>query len=453
MNVRDSEALAALLSQRGHQQVFREEDAEALIVNTCSVRGKAEEKAIGKLRLLVRDKKNMPGRKVGAVGCMVQRLQNAIFEEVPGLDFALGTRMLDGMPDVFDSLEAGKVEILKVDESINRKQVVKSHLDRGPAAFVNVMLGCNMNCTYCIVPSVRGREWSRPGNDVVDEVRALAERGVREVTLLGQSVMSYGRVNRVWPENYQSAHGWRAPFPRLLEAVAAVDGIERVRFTSGHPSGCSVELCEAVAALPEVCEHLHLPLQSGSDRILKLMQRGYTAGKYLEAVSRLKSRNPGIAVTTDIIVGFPSEKERDFRKTRELMEEIEFDNAFIFKYSPRPGTGAAGLDDDVTEQEKMMRNKILLADQDRRVKKINRGLVEKKVEVLVEGVSKRNSDRWSGRTRTNKVAVFDNWPGHRDGEIVQMRVDKVTASALYCSCCADAGQQLCVAAGETGGSE
>ncbi len=439
MNVRDSGAIAATLKEHGYEQALSEQDADVVIVNTCSVREKAEEKAIGKLRLLVRDRESGPGpaRKIGATGCMIQRLGHRIFEKVPGLDFALGTRVVGQTPAVLKAVEQGSGPVLQIDEDLKDTNVVASHPKEGSCAFVNIMLGCNMNCSYCIVPSVRGREWSRPAIDILQEIRALASAGVQEVTLLGQSVMAYGRANTVFDPEHKSTRGYAEPFPRLLEMVAELGGIRRIRFTSGHPSGCSEELAGAVADIPEVCEHVHLPLQSGSDRILRLMRRGYNVGKYMQAVERLKSRCPDVAITTDIIVGFPSETETDFERTRKLMDRVGFDNAFIFKYSHRPGTAASDMEDDVPEEEKLRRNKILLVDQDRRVAEINAELEGREVEVLVEGVSKRNPDRMSGRTRANKIALFDRTAEMNKGRVANVRVERSTPSALYC--CAGKG--------------
>ncbi|MFW6152539.1 MAG: tRNA (N6-isopentenyl adenosine(37)-C2)-methylthiotransferase MiaB [Verrucomicrobiota bacterium] len=434
MNMRDSGAMAAILKENGHKPANSEQDADVVIVNTCSVREKAEEKAIGKLRLLVRDRESgsAPNRKIGAAGCMIQRLKQKIFDEVPGLDFALGTRMTVHLPRMIEALTEGSEPVYLIDSELQGTDLVSSHPEEGSSAFINIMLGCNMNCSYCIVPSVRGREWSRPAGDIVKEVEVLARSGVREVILLGQSVMAYGRANRVFEAAYSPSLGYTEPFPRLLDLIAQVDGISRIRFTSGHPSGCSEELARAVAEIPAVCEHVHLPLQSGSARILKLMRRGYNVEKYMAAVNNLKSRNPGIAITTDIIVGFPSETDEDFEKTRKLMDIAGFDNAFIFKYSPRPHTDAFEMKDDVPEEEKLRRNKLLLADQDRRVTEINNRLIGQEVEVLVEGVSKRNNRRMSGRTRSNKVALFDRTSETREGELIRMKVERSTPSALYC---------------------
>lgn len=432
MNERDTEAVGALLVRHGHSVATEESLAGLVIVNTCSVRGKAEAKALGKLGLLVAGKRHNPDRIVGSTGCMVQRLGESVFDKVPGLDFAVGPNRLPMIPAIIDLVKAGKGPVLDVGSERGREaDVLTGHADSGVSAFVNILLGCNRRCSYCIVPAVRGAEWSRSAESVVAEVKGLAAGGVKEVTLLGQSVLSYGRSNAVWPAEEAPSCGYREPLIRLLAAVDAVPGIERVRFTSGHPSGCSTELACAMQELPTVCEHIHLPVQSGSDRMLKLMRRDYTTDKYRRAVDRLRGAMPGIAVTTDVIVGFPTETAEDFEMTRDFMEEIGFDNAFIFKYSPRPATPAAELVDDVSGEEKLRRNKVLLKDQETRGLKINGGLAGSTVEVLVAGVSARNPARWSGRTRTNKITVFEPRDGLKEGDLVKVNVSRGGPQTLY----------------------
>ncbi len=431
MNVRDSEAVSALLMRQGYERAEGEADADIIVINTCSVRGKAEAKALGKLGLLVADsRRKHPDRVIGVMGCMVQRLGDKLFKKVPGLGFGIGTHALSRLPLVLQEVFEGKAPVLDVDEE-DDPEVLTGHIEGDLSAFVNILLGCDRRCTYCIVPHVRGREWSRPAESIVAEVQELSAKGVREVTLLGQSVMNYGRRDAVWPEGTASSGGYETPFPQLLEAVDALDGIERVRFTSGHPSGCTPELVRAMAELPSVCEHLHLPLQSASDPILDRMRRGYTADQFRQAAQALQAAVPGVALSTDIIVGFPGETEEDFEQTRTFMEEIGFDNAFIFKYSPRSGTPAAEWPDDVSDEEKMRRNQALLEDQTARVEAINQALIGQNVSVLVEGPSLRNATRWSGRTRTNKVVVFDPVSGVERGDCVNVAVDRVTATTLY----------------------
>ena len=432
MNVRDSEAVCAMLDASGHRLAPSENEADLIVVNSCSVRGKAEDKALGKLGLLCATKRERPGRVIGLMGCMAQRLGSGIFDKVPGLDFSVGTRRCGAIPRLVARVLAGETNICEISDPADTPDVPDAHTEAGFSAFITILLGCNRRCAYCIVPDVRGPEFSRPAREVVAEIAALARHGVREVTLLGQSVMNYGRTNEVWDASVPaSPGGFTEPFARLLEAVAAVPGILRIRFTSGHPSGCTDQLVRAMRDLPQVCHHLHLPVQSGSDRILSLMRRGYTRADYLGAVGRLRDAMPDFALTTDVIVGFPGETEADFEETRSLMGAAAFDNAFIFKYSPRPGTPAADWDDDVSEEEKMRRNQVLLADQDVRGLAANQALVGSVQQVLVEGPSLRNAARWSGRSPGNKIVVFDPRPELTAGTLADVRISRAAPQTLY----------------------
>ncbi len=432
MNVRDSEAAAALLMAAGHERVDNEADADLIVVNTCSVRGKAEDKAIGKLGLLCATKRERPNRIVGVMGCMAQRLGDSLFAKIPLLDFAVGTRRSGAIPRLVSRVLFGETNISEISSTDEIPDVPDAHTEHGFSAFVTILLGCNRRCAYCIVPDVRGPEFSRPAREVIAEVTALAQQGVREVTLLGQSVMNYGITNGVWSDSDPaSANGFTEPFARLLEAVAQIPGIIRVRFTSGHPSGCTDQLVRVVSLFPSICHHLHLPVQSGSDRILTAMRRGYLRADYLSALKRLRAVMPDFALTTDVIVGFPGETVDDFEATRTLMDEADFDNAFIFKYSPRPGTPAAAWIDDVTETEKMRRNQVLLADQDRRGEAANQRLVGSIQEVLVEGPSLRNAARWAGRSPGNKIVVFDPAPTVVPGTLARVRIVRVAPQTLY----------------------
>ena len=441
MNERDTEAVGFLLRRNGYEAAAGESDADVVIVNTCSVRGKAEEKALGKLGLLVAGRKLNPGLRVGAMGCMAQRLGTDLLRKVPGIDFAVGTHRLSRVADIIRQVMDGRGPVLETGDEGDDFDALAGHTQGPVSAFVNILLGCDRRCAYCVVPAVRGAEWSRPAPSIVEEVRRVVAGGAREVTLLGQSVTSYGRRNEVWPAGAASPRGFRGAFPRLLEALDGIDGLRRVRFTSNHPSGCTAELFRAMADLPSVCEHIHLPCQSGSDRILRKMRRGYTAAGFRRAVDRLRAAVPGVAVTTDIIVGFPTETPEDFEATSRFMEEIGFDNAFIFKYSPRPGTPAADWVDDVPAEEKLRRNKQLLAEQDRRSLAINRRMIGSCLEALVEGVSLRNKTRWSGRARTNKIVVFEPAATVRPGDLLNVAIEDARPQTLY-GRAAD-GQVLC----------
>jgi tRNA-2-methylthio-N6-dimethylallyladenosine synthase len=303
---------------------------------------------------------------------------------------------------------------------------------RQATAFVSIMQGCNMHCTFCIVPQTRGAERSRFIGDIVSEVRALVSRGIKEITLLGQIVNLYGRHESPKIDS-------KSPFVQLLEAVHEVEGLERLRFTSPHPIGFRADLIDAISRLPKLAEHVHLPLQSGSNKILKAMHRAYTVEKYRDLVRRIRRARHGIAITTDIIVGFPGETEEDYRQTRELVEEIQFDNAFVFRYSPRRSTPAATMPDQIEEVIKEKRNQDLLQVVNHSNRRILERLVGSEVEVLCEGPSKTNKARLSGRTRTNKIVVFPPLPGlpraskadKLVGDLVNVRIERANGFSLY----------------------
>ena len=442
MNVRDSDLLARRLRAAGFAEAASEDEADVVLVNSCSVREKAEEKAIGKLGMLCAARRDRPGLVVGLTGCMANRLGPDVFGLVPGLSFSVGPRAAG--PAIVSLVEralAGERGLFLADanrarpmdaETTKEAGAGEPHGSSAPASFVTILYGCNQRCSYCIVPSVRGSEESRDPRAIVAEVREEAARGAKDVCLLGQSVMRYGRMGFAWPEALPSPMGFSEPLPRLLELVAReVPEVRRLRFTSGHPSGVTDELVRAMREIPAVCPHLHLPMQSGSDRILREMRRGYDSARYLAAVRRLREGVPDIAITTDIIVGYPGETEEDFESTRRVMEEAGFDNAFVFKYSPRPGTPSALLEDDVTDEEKRRRDQILLADQDARGQRCNDRWVGRTVDVLAEGPSLRNPARWSGRTGQNKIVVFDPAPGLRAGDFVRVSVSSARPQTLY----------------------
>ncbi len=439
MNVRDSEAVEALLEGCGHERARSEADADLIIVNTCSVRGKAEEKALGKLGLLCAGKRDHPDRIVGVMGCMAQRLHDTLFRRIPLLDFAVGTRASARVPALLDRVRAGEGPLCELgggadaEEGAGRsEEIVIAHHAGLLQAYVTILLGCERRCAYCIVPDVRGPEFSRPASEIVKEVRAVVAAGAKDVTLLGQSVMRYGVKTAVWPEHSRSALGYAEPLPRLFETLAAeIPELCRLRFTSGHPSGVTSELVRAMSEIPCLCPHLHLPVQSGSDRMLARMGRGYTRSRYLDAVLQLRAAVPDLAVTTDVIVGFPGESEEDFEQTRSLLDSAGIDNAFIFKYSPRPGTRASDWEDDVPPQEKMRRNQVLLKDMDILGVRRNERWVGRTVEVLAEGVSLRNKRRWAGRMPQNKIVVFEPVRSVAVGEMVRVRIRSAQPQTLH----------------------
>ena len=435
MNVRDSDVLARNLAAVGYVPVENEAEADIVIVNSCSVRAKAEDKAIGKLGMLCASRRDYPGRVVGLTGCMAKRLGPDVFTMLPGLSFSVGPRSHGAIPGFLrECLASGRTRLCCFETNETPAAAGGPVPASAPAqSFVTILYGCNQHCSYCIVPHVRGHEESRDPREIVEEVREEVRRGARDICLLGQSVMRYGRLGFVWPEDIPSPMGFTEPLPRLLELIAReVPEARRLRFTSGHPSGVTPELVRAMREIPAVCAHLHLPMQSGSDRILQDMHRGYDSAKYLEAVRRLREGVPDISITTDIIVGYPGETDEDFEATRRVMEEAAFDNAFVFKYSPRPGTlSAERRTDDVTDEEKCRRDQVLLADQDARGQRANDAWVGRTVEVLAEGPSLRNERRWSGRTSQNKIVVFEPVEGLLPNSFVSVHVSSAHPQTLF----------------------
>lgn len=409
MNVRDSEAVEALLVAAGHEKAADEADADVVIINSCTVRQKAEEKAVGKAGNMV-----AAGKIVGLMGCAVKRMGEDVFKRLPKLHFAVGPRMFGMIPKILADGSYPRLELGDPDAVPNGMDA-HPDIQRGGTSgafqsYVTVLLGCDNRCSYCIVPEVRGHEYSRPAKEVIAEVKALAARGVKEVCLLGQSVLRYGVRNKAWEADEPNESGLKEAFPRLLWELNKIEGLERIRFTSAHPKGCTDELVRVYRECPKVCRHLHLPVQSGSDRVLTEMGRHYTRAEYLTAIKKLRDFDPEFAITTDVIVGYPGETNEDFELTRSLMEEAGFDNSFVFKYSPRPGTRSAALPDDVSTEEKERRDQVLLADQEARGQRRNDVLVGTVREVLVEGPSKRNPSRWSGRDSGNRIVVWEVCP-------------------------------------------
>jgi tRNA-2-methylthio-N6-dimethylallyladenosine synthase len=452
MNERDSEQVAHSLVARGYERVGHESEADVVLLNTCSVRDMADQKALGKMGMLGRLAKEKPHMVFGFLGCMAQARGDELLKGLPHVDLVVGTQKFHRVADYIDELTKKKngrarppgapnhpmddlrFSIVDVEEEVGSQSTIRDQqlTSRQATAFVSIMQGCNMHCTFCIVPQTRGTERSRSIEEIVAEVRDLVSRGVKEVTLLGQIVNLYGRHEFPKVDN-------KSPFVQLLEAVHEVDGLERLRFTSPHPVGFREDLIDAISRLPKLTEHVHLPLQSGSNKILKAMHRAYTAEKYVDLVGRIRRARDGIAITSDIIVGFPGETEDDYRQTRDLVEEIEFDNAFVFRYSPRRDTPAAEMSDQIDERLKQERNQHLLEVVNKSNRRILERLVGSQVEVLCEGPSKTNRARLMGRTRTNKIVVFPPSPTRRPtgesdelvGELVNVRVERANGFSLY----------------------
>ncbi len=441
MNERDSEAVAAMLRARGYRIVADENDCDILLLNTCSVRDAAEQKAIGKAGYLQQRKRKQPDFVLGILGCMAQNRGASLLEQLPDLDLIIGTQKFHQVPGYLDNLRAAReaglpvgATIVDIAEEAGSQNTIKDHLsaeaegdgagaaDRPVTAFVSIQQGCNMDCAFCIVPKTRGDERSRPMDDIVAECRALAERGVREITLLGQIVTSYGRRDCTHT-------GGVSPFVQLLERVHAIDGIERIRFTSPHPRGFKEDLVAAYGRLPKLCGYVHLPMQSGSNRILRAMNRPYTRERYQEIVDALRAVQPEMYFSTDVIVGFPGETDEDFEQTRALFEACNYDMAYIFKYSIRTGTPASDLPDQVSDEVKEHRNQVLLDVLQKNSLRRTAKLIGTVEDVLVDGRDKSGA-RFTGRTRGNRVCVFEADP-RLVGQIVPLKIERATVSTLY----------------------
>lgn len=437
MNERDSEQVAQMFVERGYTVTGEKEDADVVLVNTCSVRDMAEQKAINKMDSMGYLRKTKQEVVFGFLGCMAQSRGAELLEDVPHVDLVVGTQKYHKVADHVDAIFKGRAEklmddprysIVDIEEEDESQNTIRDHSleERQAKAFVSIMQGCNMKCTFCIVPYTRGGERARPIDEIVGEVKHLVSRGVKEVTLLGQIVNLYGRHEFPKVDD-------KSPFVQLLEAVNAIDGLERIRFTSPHPIGYKQDLIEAFKYLPKLAEHVHLPVQSGSDKILKAMHRPYKSAKFIELCNKIREARPGIAITTDVIVGFPGETEEDYQETRALCEEVKFDNAFIFRYSKRRNTPAAEIDEalQLSEQVKEERNQDLLKLVDKYATERNGGLVGQRVEILCEGPSRRNAEKLVGRTRTNKIVIFDGDRERLTGEIFEVDIKQSTGHTLY----------------------
>jgi tRNA-2-methylthio-N6-dimethylallyladenosine synthase len=413
--------------------------------------------------MLGRLAKERPHMVFGFLGCMAQARGASLLKDLPHVDLVVGTQKFHRVADYVDELIKKKngrarppsalhramddlrFPVVDVEEEAGSQSTIRDQqlMPRQATAFVSIMQGCNMHCTFCIVPQTRGEERSRSIGEIVAEVRDLVSRGAKEVTLLGQIVNLYGRHEFPKVDN-------KSPFVQLLEAVHEIEGLERLRFTSPHPIGFRDDLIDAISRLPKLAEHVHLPLQSGSNKILKAMHRAYTVEKYFDLVERIRHARNGVAITTDIIVGFPGETNDDYRQTRDLVDQIQFDNAFVFRYSPRRDTPAAEMPDQIDEQLKEERNQDLLEVVNKSNRRILQRLVGNQVEVLCEGPSKTNRARLMGRTRTNKIVVFPPSPsilrskstkdekrrptGESEefvGQLVNVRIERANGFSLY----------------------
>ncbi len=430
MNERDSEAVAAQLVAKGYTLARSEGAADVVLLNTCSVRDFAEQKAINKMRNVAGTARSEKRTQIlGFMGCMAQSRGKELIDRLPDVDLVLGTQKFHRAAEYLDELLAGKRDkIVDVEAEAKSEAAIREHLVNGSSktatsAFVSIMQGCNQHCTFCIVPATRGEERSRTIPDIVAECRELVGRGVKEITLLGQIVTSYAKRDLPILDG-------KSPFVQLLDAVHEIEGLERIRFTSPHPKGYGDDLAEAYARLPKLCESAHIPLQSGSDRILKLMHRGYTRERFLGIIQKLRQAKPGIGITTDIIVGFPGETEEDFEQTLSLCREIAFDNAYIFKYSERRDTPAADMPDQVPQEIREERNHRLLELVNEIAARKYDAFIGQTVQILVEGPSKKNPARFTGRTRCNRIVLFDGSERHR-GQLMDVLIERTGSFTLY----------------------
>jgi len=402
MNLHDSEKMAGILRQKGYSPAENRSEADIIIFNTCSIRQKAEQKFMSELGKLKSLKRKRPSLKIAVTGCIAEQRGEDILKRASHVDHVIGTRNIHLIGDAVGSFE----HIVAVGDNPDAPydSLPQMRTDR-VRAWVSIMYGCNNFCSYCIVPYTRGREVSRHSDSIIKEIISLAENGYKEVTLLGQNVNSYRSD---------------CDFPTLLERINKIDGIERIRFVTSHPRDLSEKLIDAISGLEKLCEHIHLPLQSGSTRILGLMNRGYSYSEYMGKIERLRKKIPDIAITTDIIAGFPQETEDDHRATINALKEIEYDGIFAFKYSPRPGTLAQKMDGQLGDEIKSERLKEILEVQDEITYRKNKALEGKILEVLVEGVSESDPNKLTGRTRTNKIV---NWSGEQsEGQLINIKI-------------------------------
>jgi len=420
MNEHDTERIFHLLEGSNYLETKDAKEADFILINTCSVREKPEHKvysALGRYKWV----KEKRGAIIGVAGCVAQQEGDKLLDRIPYLDMVIGTHAIPMIPQLLQKIEVSGERVCETSFDQDGKYL-KAVLPERPLdkvkSYVTIMQGCDHFCSFCIVPYVRGREKSRSNEEIIEEVRHLAEMGVKEVCLLGQNVNGYGKGLEE-----------EISFSELLECINPIEGIERIRFTTSHPKDLSEKLIQSFTKLEKLCEHMHLPFQSGSDKVLKAMHRGYTKESYLEKIDRLKKICPSIALTADVIVGFPGEEEKDFEETLDLLQKVQFDDLFSFKYSPRKGTRAAQFEDKVEEKVKQERLSILQEIQKETTLRKNQELEGRVEEVLVEGSSKQRSQEVSGRTRSNKIVNFE---GDLDlvGKLVPVRIVKAYAHSL-----------------------
>lgn len=425
MNVADSEVVASVMGVAGYAAASSPEEADAILLNTCSIRDNAEQKIVNRLRYLSSLRRRKKGKLIlGVIGCMAERVKDTLIAS-HGVDLVAGPDAYLDLPNLFAAVEAGQPAInVELSTTETYRDIIPSRITGNRVSgFVSIMRGCNNFCSYCIVPYTRGRERSREPRSILNEVADLQSRGFKEVTLLGQNVNSY---------HFEGDDGEAVTFPRLLAMVAEAAPEMRVRFTTSHPKDMSDETIDVIASYPNICNHIHLPVQSGSNAVLKAMNRKYTREWYLDRVAAIRRRIPDCGLSTDLFTGFHDETEEDFQQTLSLMEEAGFDSAFMFKYSERPGTLAARtMPDNVPEEVKIERLNRMIALQNRLSAESNRRDVGKEFEVLVEGVSKRSIEQWVGRNQQNKACVFPRG-AYKVGDLVKVRVVDSSSATLIC---------------------
>ena len=433
MNVADSEVVASILGVGGYVQASSPEEADAILLNTCSIRDNAEQKIVNRLKYLASLRRKRSGKLIlGVIGCMAERVKDSLIDN-HGVDLVAGPDAYLDLPNLFAAVEAGEKAInVELSATETYRDVIPSRITGNRVSgFVSIMRGCNNFCSYCIVPYTRGRERSRETGSILAEVADLRERGFKEVTLLGQNVNSYLYAGEE-AARYAAEGMDEVDFPRLLELVAQAAPGMRVRFTTSHPKDMSDKTIDVIASYPNICNHVHLPVQSGSNSVLKSMNRKYTREWYLGRVAAIRERIPDCGISSDLFTGFHNETEEDFQQTLSLMEEAAFDSSFMFKYSERPGTLAARtMPDNVPEDVKIDRLNRMIELQNRLSAESNRRDIGKVFEVLVEGVSKRSKEQWVGRTQQNKTCVFPRGD-YRAGDLVKVVVRDSSSATLIC---------------------
>ncbi len=416
MNLADSEVVLSILSDDGYEITKNENEANVILLNTCSVRDNAEQRIHGRLGNLKRLKNGDEKVVLGVIGCMAERMRDKLLEKEDFVDVVVGPDEYRKLPEYLDTAFAGAKGIgVRLSKTETYDDIVPYRED-GLSAWISVMRGCDKFCTYCVVPFTRGRERSRSLSSVVSEIRELSQKGFREITLLGQNVNSYNDNGN--------------DFADLMRAAADVDRNIRIRFTTSHPQDLSDKLLYAIAENENICNYIHLPVQSGSDRILKLMNRTYTIGHYLNLIEKARDIIPGVSFSTDIIAGFPTETEEDHQMTLDVIEKVRYDGAFMFKYSPREGTKAYRFEDDVPEDVKSRRLTEIINLQQSISNEINQKLIGTEEVVLVEGASRKSENDLSGRSDTNKVVVFPKLAGINRGDYVKVKIRKASSATL-----------------------